>query len=403
MRPSQTFAARPRAPHAAAACPFIAAIAVSLVLCPAALAAPPAPCNGVAQISDVTGDGHHANTDVSSAWFSEQAGGLQAVIKVASGDWRPMHVDSTTASWSLLFEVAGQQHFVRLVADKSGALSYDHGTWSLAGGFVSAGATTGAVTTGPEGTVTIDVPAQIGVAAGTVLARPFVLTYESDPAEPGPVDRAPGGVTAGEAAFGADYVVGSCPPAGTDGAGSGEATAGGDAARTTAVVLAAPKRIVGARRVRASGRVVPARGGVHVQVTSKARGSAKAAIVRSGWTLADGSFKVSIPVSESSTVTAVADEINAQTLTVLVQSKVRLTLRRLASGKTLASGLVAPRLPGRVLLLRANAAIPSARTLARNGHFHFPARRLARGRYQAVFIPAGQRAERSTSTSGAVR
>jgi hypothetical protein len=402
MRPSQTFAVRPRAPHAAATRSFTAAIALSLVLCPAALAAPPAPCNGVAQISDVTGDGHHTNTDVSSAWFSEQAGGLQAVIKVAGGDWRPMHVDSATASWSLLFDVAGQQHFVRLLADKRGALSFDYGTWTLAGGFVSAGATTGAVTTGAGGTVTIDVPAQAGVAAGTVLARPFVLTYESDPTEPGPVDRAPGGVTAGEVAFGADYVVGACQPTGPAGSGAGDGAGATGGATVTAVILDAPKRVVGARRVRAGGRVVPARAGVHVQVTSKARGSAKA-IVRSGWTLADGSFKVSIPVSESATLTAVAEQINAQTLTVVVQSKVRLSLRRLANGKTVASGLVTPRLPGRVLLLRTNAAIPSARTAARHGHFRFAARRLLRGRYQAVFIPSGGRAERSTSTSGAVR
>ncbi len=287
-------------------------------------------------------------------------------------------------------------------------ISYDYGTWTLAGGFVSAGATTGELTTGPGATVTIDVPAATGAAAGTVLARPFVLTYESDPAEPGPVDRAPGGVTAQEAAFGADYVVGSCQPPGTagSGAGGGDAPAGGGEvapAATTAVVLDAPKRIVGARRVRAGGRVVPARGGVPVQITTKARGSAKPAIVRSATTLADGSFSVVVPVSESSTMTAVAEQINAQTLTVVVQSTVRLTLRRLANGKTVASGRVAPSLPGRVLLLRTNAAVPSARTVARRGLFRFPARRLARGRYQAVFIPSGNRAERSTSRSGVVR
>jgi hypothetical protein len=125
--------------------------------------------------------------------------------------------------------------------------------------------------------------------------------------------------------------------------------------------------------------------------------------VRWATTAADGSFKVSVPVSESSTMTAVAERINAQTLTVVVQSKVRLTLRRLAGGKTVASGLVTPRLPGRVLLLRTNAAIASARTVTRNGHFRFRARRLLRGRYEAVFIPSGARAERSTSRSGAVR
>jgi len=406
MRPLPVLATNPRRVSHAATGTCIAAIAVGLLLCPGALAAAPAPCGGVAQISDNSGDGHHANTDVLSGWFSEQAGRLQAVIKVQLGDWQPAHVASTTASWSLLFDVAGQQHYVRVVATKvPTTISYDYGTWTLAGGFVSAGATTGEVTTGQGATVTIDVPAETGAAAGTVLARPFVLTYETDPSEPGPVDRAPGGVTAGEAAFGADYVVGSCQPTATAGAGAGDSPdpAAGGAVTTTAVVLNAPKRIVGARRVKASGRVVPARAGVPVQVTTKARGSAKAAIVRSATTLADGSFSVLVPVSESSTMTAVAEQINAQTLTVVVRSTVRMTLRRLPNGMTVASGRVTPGLPGRVLLLRSNAAVPSASTAARRGVFRFAARRLARGRYQAVFIPSANRAERSTSKSGVVR
>ena len=43
----------------------------------------------IAQISDDSGDGHHANTDVLSAWFSEQAGALQAVVKVSSATGCP--------------------------------------------------------------------------------------------------------------------------------------------------------------------------------------------------------------------------------------------------------------------------------------------------------------------------
>jgi hypothetical protein len=142
---------------------------------------------------------------------------------------------------------------------------------------------------------------------------------------------------------------------------------------------------------------------VPVVIATKARGSARPAIVRSVTTLADGSFSVFVPVSESSTMTAVAEQINSQTRTVVVQSTVRMTLRRLANGRTVASGRVTPRLPGRVLLLRTNAAVPSAGAAARRGLFRFAARRLARGRYQAVFIPSGDRAERSTSSSGVVR
>jgi hypothetical protein len=110
-----------------------------------------------------------------------------------------------------------------------------------------------------------------------------------------------------------------------------------------------------------------------------------------------------MPVSESSTISAVGEGINAQTRIVTVHSTIRMTVRRLRSGKTVVSGLVKPRLPGRVLLLRTNAATPSATTTAGHGHFRFTARRFQRGRYEAVFIPYGNRAERSTSASGVIR
>jgi hypothetical protein len=386
---------------------------LSLGLCSTALAVAPVPCGGIVQISDPSGDGHHENTDVLSGWFSEQAGRLQAVIKVTLGDWRPMHVDSDAAGWALLFEVGGQTRFVRVETPAAAPIRYDSGTWTLASGFVSTATTTGEVTTGANGTATIDVPADTGAVPGALLARPFVLTYEHVPTALDPyhwVDRGPGGVTPSEAAFGADYMVGSCQPSGADtgagdpaGGGTRDAGVGGGASTTTAVVLNARNRRVGAGRVRASGRVVPARGGVPVQVTVRASRSSKPPLVQSLTTIADGSFAVSIPLSESSTVTAIAEGINAQTRAVTVQSTVLMTLRRVAGGKTVASGSVNPRLPGRVLLLRTNAAVPSATTTVRRGRFRFPARRLIRGRYQAVYIPSHDRAQRSTSPSGAIR
>jgi hypothetical protein len=409
MRPLQISATRARR-AAVAIVPAVAAIALSVGMCSAAFGAAPAPCGGVAQISDPTGDGHHPNTDVLSAWFSEEAGRLQAVIRVDVGDWLPAHARSDSAGWAMLFDVGGQTRFVRVEALPTGELRYDHGTWTLAGSFVSAGTTTGEVTTGAGGTATIDVPAETGAVAGALLAKPFVLTYEHEPPPTAPnhwVDHAPGGVLPGDAVYGADFVVGSCQPSPAAGSGSGSPTgdagAGAATPATTAVVLNARKRRVGSGRVRARGRVLPARGGVTVQVTAKASGSPKAPIVRSVRTLADGSFTVSLPVSESSTVSAVGDGINAQTLVVTVQSTIRMRLRRLKSGKTVISGLVSPRLPGSVLLLRTNAATPSATTRARNGHFRFTARRFTHGRYEAVFVPSGNRAERSTSASGAIR
>ena len=147
-----------------------------------AVAAPPPPCGGTPQISDPAGDGHHANTDVLAGWLSEQAGRLQAVIRVSQGLWEPAHEDSEAAGFAFLFELGGQIRYVRAEAPRQAPVRFDFGTWTRSGGFVSGGGTMGVAEAGSGGTVTIDVPAQTGVAPGAVLARPFVLTYDGIPA-----------------------------------------------------------------------------------------------------------------------------------------------------------------------------------------------------------------------------
>ncbi len=385
---------------------------VGLAFFPAAAVAAPAPCNAIAQISDAKGDGHHANSDVTAGWFSEASGRLQAVIQTDFGNWAPAHEDSESAGFAMLFATAGQTRFVRLETPQlgTGPLRYDYGTWSLATGFVSAGAATGEVVAGLPGTVTLDVPAATGAVAGARLAQPFVMTYDGGTAlTPHWVDRAPGGAqetTPTDPAFGADYVVGSCQPAGGGGPGPGAPGvpgAPGQAVTTTGVVLEAPKRLVGGGKLRASGRIAPARAGVPVRLTLKPRRKNTAAVVRTVATRADGAYAFDFQAVETSLVNAVAEGVNAQTRTVTVQSTVAIKLRRLRSGKTVVRGKVGPRIPGRVLLLRANAVAPTATTTVNKGRFQFKARRLSRGRYQAVFIPSGARAERSTSKSGVIR
>ena len=140
-----------------------------------------------------------------------------------------------------------------------------------------------------------------------------------------------------------------------------------------------------------------------VRLTVKPRRKGTTATVRTVATAADGTFAYGFQAVENSLVDAVAEGVNAQTQTVTVQSTVAIKLRRLRSGKTVVSGKVGPRIPGRVLLLRSNAFAATATTTVAKGRFAFKARRLARGRYQVVFIPSGARAERSTSTSGVVR
>ncbi|MDP2712988.1 MAG: hypothetical protein Q8O56_17395, partial [Solirubrobacteraceae bacterium] len=239
----------------------VLAIALGFAVSPAARASAPAPapCHGIAQIADPAGDGHHPNTDVVSGWLSEQAGRLQAVIRTQLGDWAPAHGDASSAGWAMLFELGGQRRYVRVEApQRPGAIRFDHGTWTPAGGFVSAGSTSGAVADGVA-TATIDVPAATGAVAGTVLVRPFVLTYDGEdaPGQPHWVDRAPGATSPTEAVFGADYVVGACAaqlPGGPGGNGGVPATGPGSGApgsTTTAVVLNVPSRLTGAGRVRA--------------------------------------------------------------------------------------------------------------------------------------------------------
>jgi hypothetical protein len=67
------------------------------------------------------------------------------------------------------------------------------------------------------------------------------------------------------------------------------------------------------------------------------------------------------------------------------------------------TGTTSPQLKGRVLWLRDHAVRPSARATARNGRFTLRLKHPRRGRYQAVYIPTGNRAERSTSNTGVIR
>jgi hypothetical protein len=354
----------------------------------------PPPCGGQPQISDPTGDGHHPTTDVLSAWFSEAAGRLQAVIKVQAGNWFPDHPPGP-AQWALLFDVGGQTRYVRAVAPDVAAVSFDYGTWAAPDVFTSAGPTIGARIGGLGGTATIDVPGQTGAVAGAVLTNPFVLTYDGD----GLIDRAPGlGTTPIGSEFGADYVVGSCGGPGAPGGGT-PGSGGGGTGGVSSVQLLAPTKRVGAGLVRVRGSIAPTQAGIPVELTITGRRTT----VRRLTTSADGTFSTSIRLLQTSRLRAMAGGLGSEVRTITMFSKTRITVRRLRGGGVLVLGRVNPALPGRVLLLRTDAVRPSARTSARKGRFRFRFNRLRPGRYQAVFIPSKGRAQRSTSNKGAVR
>jgi hypothetical protein len=387
--------------YVAGATPVIlsAAVGVSAL----AAASPPAPCNGAAQITDASEDGHHPSSDVLAAWFSEASGHLQAVIKVRAGTWVAEHDDADIdgSGYAFVFTVGGRTAYVRVNTPgpehATDPVTYDYGTYTSPGGFASAGATTGGVEVATGGTATIDVPAATGAVSGATLANPYVVTYDGiSGGVPDWVDHAPGGIDPGEASYGADYVVGACatgivPPGGTPVPTPTNAV--------TALQLDAPARVTGRRTVTIRGKVLPARAGVAVTLTRTGHST----VVSHLTSAADGTFSAKLAIGETTRLRAVAEGIGSRQLTVTAHTKVKIKVSNRRDGSAVVTGKVDPKLPGRVLWLRANAVAPSAKTTTRNGTFRLRLKHPRPGRYQAVVIPTGDRAERATSNSGVIR
>jgi len=369
-------------------------------------AAPPAPCNNAPQITDPSGDGHHPPTDVLSAWWSEANGRLQAVIKVSAATPAAQHDEAEIpgAGYAFIYSVGPQPRYVRAIIPISGPPTFDHGTYTGVGGFASAGPTTGAVESGAGtgGTVTIDVPALV---PGTRLIGLRVITWDGiNGSEVTWVDHAPGGASPTDSARGADYVVGSCGATGpgatpTPGGGGGGTPQPTGAQGVTSVQLAAPKYVTGRKTVTITGKVLPARAGVPIML----KRTAKTTGTSSTTSAADGSFKLRIVVGETTRLRATADGVRSGEVTVTARSKVKIKVRNRADGSAIVTGTVDPKLPGRVLWLRTNAINASAKTTARGGKFTLRLKHPRPGRYQAIFIPTGGRAERSTSNTGVIR
>lgn len=372
-----------------------AAVAVSTtLLATTAFAAPPSPCGGVEHASDPSGDGHHPDTDVLAAWWSEPAPGqLQASIRMSSTHWYPVHDDEEVdgAGYAVVFRIGETTWFVRLFAPPVGPLQYQYGTWSPTTWFTVLGTTTGTAENGVGGVATIDVPGAITRSDGTILRELRVLTYDGESGgTPHWVDRAPGGTDPSGTSFGADFVVGTCTRT-TGGAGADPTVP----PRTTSVSIDAPDRILGARAVVITGSVAPARAGVWVTI---ARTTHHGTIRKRGRTRTDGTFRWTLPLIERTSVRATADGLGSQERTIEVGSTVRLFAHRRGS-RTVLVGRTSPPIPGQVLLLPTDDVEPAMRTRAVAGKFVLRPRRLASGSYQAVFIPASGRAERATSNT----
>ncbi len=332
--------------------------------------AAPQPCNSVVVMHDAEGDGHHRSTDVVRAWFSEEdAGSLQAVIEVETGTWEPDHDNPPEVTAAFLFTVNGDgvTRYVRMRGDATNQ-TWDHGTWTLAGGFASQGGTIGdldVVVSGAAATW-INVPTSVA-DNGDVLTNTFVLTYDGADF----VDHAPGATAPSNPERGPSFVVGEC-------AGVG---------------LNAPGTITGARRVTVSGQVFPAAQNVEVTMT---RGKPNATFTT--MTDEDGKFSVRMMVREKTTVVAEdEDGLTSLTRTIRVRSKVTITARELANGKTRITGRTDPALPGRIQLFKTTAFVASITRQIDGGRFQLPAKSLSPGRYEVIYTPSNGRASRDIS------
>jgi hypothetical protein len=366
-------------------------LAAALMLPSAALAAPPAPCLGVVQVTDAAHDGHHAGTDVLSAWFSEESGHLQAVVKVRAATPEPEHTDEDVngAGYVVVFSVGGVTHYVRgaIPLPGQGTPYFDHGFYTAVGVFDHQGSSDGTVEDAATGgTVTIDVPEETGAVAGAVLTDVRVVTYDGiTGGVPHWVDHAPGGTSPTDTSRGADYVVGC-------GSGGGVA----------AVQLAAPAKVKGGRtRMTVTGKVLPEQAGVTVAVT---RQSPAGTVTKNVLSAANGTFSVVFSIGETTRVRAEAEGISSQTKTITMHSTVRLVARRTRAGGARLFGVTRPALRGRLLLLPADGYRPvAAKNAFTGGVFRFTFKQLRPGRYQVVYVPAKGRAERSTSNVARLR
>ena len=374
-------------------------------------AAPPAPCNNAPQITDAALDGHHPGTDVLAAWWSEAGGRLQAVIQTRVGLFYAEHDDAEVqvSIYALVFTAGGKTWYVRAngpeTARSTDPPTYEYGTVTPPGNFARLGVTTGTVERSTTaGTVTIDVPAAIGATAGARLTNPYVITIDGiNDGDPTYVDHAPGGEGPIDSARGADYVVGSCattlPPDGTPGPDGGSVIPITGTQGVTSVQLSAPARVTGRKTVTLTGKVLPARLGVPVTLTRTAKRTATSGAT----TGRDGTFRLRVAIGETTRLRATAGGIGSSEVTITARSRVRIKVRNRADGSAVVTGTVDPKLPGRVLWLRSNAIRPSARATTRTGKFTLRLKSPQPGRYQAVVIPDGKRAERATSNTGVIR
>ena len=353
-----------------------------------AAAAPPAPCNGVAQIVDPSADSHHINTDVTRAWFVRDSDGVVTVnVEVSALGPKIDHQENDRVLWRVYFTAEGKRRYVQATSPRSGAPSYEYGS----GDGVSAtreGATTGTLFPGAKGVVQVVVPPALA-PEGAVLGGPVAVAAEASALRTQWFERAPGGddpTDASERSTGSDWRVQSCgggAPAPSGGSPSGGGGSAGGATGGIAGVgfAAASVRSGYAQLATLAGSVAPALGGVTVEILDES-GAVRTRLT----TDAAGRFAVKVRMHRDAALRARAGGLTSGPVQLVLVPRLRLAApRRVAAGLRL-EGTALPITRGTVALEQRSGGqwLEVGRAAVRGGRFTTVLRGIRRGTFRAV-------------------
>ena len=178
-----------------------AASAVALVSAPAALAQAPTPCTPVT--SDPTGDQSYGlagnqsgipaaeTVDITGLYFHRAAGGKTTANAVIANLSKTVPAGSAGLVYRFFYTAAGTDYFLEVDVATDGTVSYTYGHIETT--LVSDGDSTGQFIEGPNGVVSIEIPATHGGKSGVKFSDAYLLTAYSMGAFISSTDFAPDG------------------------------------------------------------------------------------------------------------------------------------------------------------------------------------------------------------------
>ena len=173
----------------------------ALALAPAAHAQAPVPCTPVT--ADPAGDQSYGlagnqsgipaaeTVDVTGLYFHRAAGGKTTANAVISNLSKTVPPESQGLVYRFFFTAAGTEYWAEVDVETDGAITYSYGHFDTT--LVSDGESSGQFIEGPNGVVSIEIPATHGGKSGVKFSEAYLLTAYSMGAFISSTDFAPDG------------------------------------------------------------------------------------------------------------------------------------------------------------------------------------------------------------------